>query len=61
MMLEVLFKQYPGFREVRMIDAKPGIAFVEYEDDIQSSVAMQALQGFRITPRNPMAILFAKK
>lgn len=60
-MLEVLFKQYPGFREVRMIDAKPGIAFVEFEDDNQSLVAMEALQGFKITPQNPMAITYAKK
>lgn len=61
MMLEVLFKQYPGFREVRMIEAKPGIAFLEFDDDVQSSVAMQALQGFKITPQNPMAITYAKK
>lgn len=60
-MLELLFKQYPGFREVRMIDAKPGIAFVEFEDDVQSSMAMQALQGFKVTPQNPMGISFAKK
>ncbi|XP_047310889.1 U2 small nuclear ribonucleoprotein B'' 2-like [Impatiens glandulifera] len=61
MMLEVLFQQYPGFREVRMIEAKPGIAFVEFDDDLQSSVAMQALQGFKITPHNPMVITYAKK
>ncbi|GAA0151730.1 RNA splicing factor [Lithospermum erythrorhizon] len=61
MMLEMLFKQYPGFREVRMIAAKPGIAFVEFDDDDQSSVAMQALQGFKITPQNPMSIIYAKK
>lgn len=61
MMLEMLFKQYPGFREVRMVEAKPGIAFVEFEDDSQSSVAMQDLQGFKITPQNPMAITYAKK
>ncbi|CAN6693099.1 unnamed protein product [Malus baccata var. baccata] len=60
-MLELLFKQFAGFREVRMIDAKPGIAFVEYEDDIQSSIAMQALQGFKVTPQNAVAITFAKK
>lgn len=60
-MLEMLFQQYPGFKEVRMIEAKPGIAFVEFEDDVQSSMAMQALQGFKITPQNPMAITFAKK
>ncbi|KAK6145748.1 hypothetical protein DH2020_022568 [Rehmannia glutinosa] len=61
MMLELLFKQYPGFREVRMVEAKPGIAFVEFEDDSQSSVAMQDLQGFKITSQNPMAISYAKK
>ncbi|CAA7389320.1 unnamed protein product [Spirodela intermedia] len=61
MMLQILFQQYPGFREVRMIDAKPGIAFVEFEDDVQSSIAMQSLQGFKITPHNPMAISYAKK
>uniref|UniRef100_A0A2P2JI97 RRM domain-containing protein n=1 Tax=Rhizophora mucronata TaxID=61149 RepID=A0A2P2JI97_RHIMU len=61
MMLQVLFQQYPGFREVRMIEAKPGIAFVEFEDDVQSSMAMQSLQGFKITPHNPMAITYAKK
>ncbi|KAG8371541.1 hypothetical protein BUALT_Bualt13G0098600 [Buddleja alternifolia] len=61
MMLELLFKQYPGFREVRMVEAKPGIAFVEFDDDSQSSVAMQDLQGFKITSQNPMAITYAKK
>nr|AAL85989.1 putative spliceosomal protein (U2B) [Arabidopsis thaliana] len=61
MMLQLLFEQYPGFKEIRMIEAKPGIAFVEYEDDVQSSMAMQALQGFKITPRNPMVVSFAKK
>lgn len=44
-----------------MIEAKPGIAFVEFEDDMQSSIAMQSLQGFKITPQYPMAITYAKK
>ncbi|KAJ4837404.1 U2 small nuclear ribonucleoprotein B'' [Turnera subulata] len=60
-MLQVLFQQYPGFREVRMIEAKPGIAFVEYEDDVQSSLAMTSLQGFKVAPQNPMSITYAKK
>jgi U2 small nuclear ribonucleoprotein B'' len=47
--------------KVRMIPAKPGIAFVEFTDDSQSAVAMQALQGFKITPQFPMSISFAKK
>ncbi|KAL8159316.1 hypothetical protein V2J09_000853, partial [Rumex salicifolius] len=60
-MMELLFQQYPGFKEVRIIEAKPGIAFVEFEDEEQSSIAMQALQGFKITPQNPMEITYAKK
>ncbi len=28
-MLGMLFQQFPGFREVRMVEARPGIAFVE--------------------------------
>eukprot|EP01018_Ginkgo_biloba_P027774 Gb_16801 [translate_table: standard] len=61
MMLQMLFCQYAGFKEVRMIEAKPGIAFVEYGDEMQATVAMRALQGFKITPQNPMVIAYAKK
>ncbi|KAG5056235.1 hypothetical protein JHK85_008745 [Glycine max] len=61
MMLQMLFLQYPGFKEVRMVETKPGIAFVEYGDEMQSTVAMQTLQGFKITPQNPMLITYAKK
>ncbi|KAK4783855.1 hypothetical protein SAY86_018223 [Trapa natans] len=59
-MLQLLFVQYPGFKEVRMIEAKPGIAFVEYEDEVQAGMAMQHLQGFKITAQNPMSITYAK-
>lgn len=61
MMLQMLFFQYPGFKEVRMVEAKPGIAFVEYGDEIQSTVAMQGLQNFKISQQNPMLITYAKK
>ncbi|ESQ36216.1 hypothetical protein EUTSA_v10009693mg, partial [Eutrema salsugineum] len=61
MMLQLIFEQCPGFKEIRMIQAKPGIAFVEHENDVQSSMAIQALQGLKITPQNPMVVSFAKK
>lgn len=60
-MLAMLFQQFPGYQEVRMVDARPGIAFVEFENDMQSSVAMSGLQGFKITPQNAMAISYAKQ
>ncbi|XP_065860453.1 U1 small nuclear ribonucleoprotein A [Euphorbia lathyris] len=60
MMLQMFFQQYSGFKEVRMVEAKPGIAFVEYGDEMQSSGAMQGLQGLKIS-QNPMLITYAKK
>ncbi|KAG8067223.1 hypothetical protein GUJ93_ZPchr0005g16189 [Zizania palustris] len=61
MMLQMLFCQYPGFKEVRMIEAKPGIAFVEYGDEGQATAAMNHLQAFKITKDNQMLITYAKK
>ncbi|XP_010507874.1 PREDICTED: U1 small nuclear ribonucleoprotein A-like isoform X1 [Camelina sativa] len=60
MMIQMFFSQYQGFKEIRMVEAKPGIAFVEYADEMQSTVAMQGLQGFKIE-QDPMLITYAKK
>ena len=43
-----------------MVPSKPGIAFVEFETEMQASVAMTGLQGFKVTPQNAMAISYAK-
>lgn len=60
-MLSMLFQQFPGFKEVRMVDARPGISFVEFDNDMQASVAMTGLQAFKITPSNAMDISYAKQ
>eukprot|EP01103_Thecamoeba_quadrilineata_P018135 TRINITY_DN6752_c0_g1_i1.p1 TRINITY_DN6752_c0_g1~~TRINITY_DN6752_c0_g1_i1.p1 ORF type:complete len:243 (+),score=47.63 TRINITY_DN6752_c0_g1_i1:51-731(+) len=61
LMLSMLFQQFPGFREVRLVPNKKGIAFVEFSNEIEAGVAMNGLQGFKITPENLMVISFAKK
>jgi len=61
MMLEMLFKQFKGFLEARMVPGKPGIAFIEYTNEQQSGTAMQGLQGFKVTAANPIKIAYAKK
>lgn len=61
MMLSMLFNQFPGFKEVRLVPGRHDIAFVEFENDVQSAAAKEALQGFKITPTNAMKITFAKK
>ncbi|XP_064602650.1 U1 small nuclear ribonucleoprotein A-like [Liolophura sinensis] len=61
MMLSMLFNQFPGFKEVRLVPGRHDIAFVEFENEIQSGAAKDTLQGFKITPSNAMKISFAKK
>lgn len=61
MMLSMLFNQFPGFKEVRLVPNRHDIAFVEFSSELQSSAAKEALQGFKITPTHAMKISFAKK
>jgi len=60
-MLSMLFQQFPGFSEVRMVEAKPGIAFVEFDSETRSAVALSGLQGFKINPTHSMTLSYAKK
>lgn len=53
--------RFPGFKEVRLVPGRHDIAFVEFENETQSSAAKSALQGFKITPTHAMKITFAKK
>ncbi|KAM4694520.1 U2 small nuclear ribonucleoprotein B'' [Discoglossus pictus] len=61
MMLSMLFNQFPGFKEVRLVPGRHDIAFVEFENDTQAGTARDALQGFKITPSHAMKITYAKK
>jgi U2 small nuclear ribonucleoprotein B'' len=61
MMLSMLFNQFPGFKEVRLVPGRHDIAFVEFASEIQSGAAREALNGFKITPTHAMKISFAKK
>lgn len=60
-MLSMLFQQYMGFKEARLVAAKPGIAFVEFDAPSLSMVAKQALHNFKITPTNNMKVTFARQ
>lgn len=57
----MLFNQFPGFKEVRLVPGRHDIAFVEFENDGQAGAARDALQGFKITPSHAMKITYAKK
>jgi len=60
-MLINLFQQFPGFSEVRLVPGKKGLAFVEFQNEMQSNVAMAELQGSRITHDRAIQISFQKR
>ncbi|KAG5188754.1 U2 small nuclear ribonucleoprotein B [Tribonema minus] len=60
-MLSMLFQQYRGFTEVRMVPGKQGIAFIEFTDDMQASLALQGLAGFKLTPTDTLRLSYAKR
>jgi U2 small nuclear ribonucleoprotein B'' len=59
MMLGMLFRQYAGYKEVRM--PRPGLAFVEFEDEPYATLAMQALNGFKLTTTDALKLTYGKQ
>eukprot|EP00931_Biecheleriopsis_adriatica_P059271 TRINITY_DN3543_c1_g1_i1.p1 TRINITY_DN3543_c1_g1~~TRINITY_DN3543_c1_g1_i1.p1 ORF type:complete len:261 (+),score=75.25 TRINITY_DN3543_c1_g1_i1:66-785(+) len=60
LMLTMLFRQYPGFQEARLIKGR-NVAFIEYADELQAGIAKHGLQGFMVTPDMALKIAFAKQ
>jgi U1 small nuclear ribonucleoprotein A len=57
--LQALFSQFPGFREVRTVEAK-GIAFVDYDSEPLAGAALAGLQGFKLDGE-PITVTYAKR
>ena len=58
MMLGMLFQQYAGYKEVRV--PRPGLAFVEFEDEPHATIAMKALNQFKLTPKDNLDLTYGK-
>jgi U2 small nuclear ribonucleoprotein B'' len=58
MMLGMLFQQYAGYKEIRM--PRPGLAFVEFDTDEQATIALTALHGFKLTPKDLLNLSYSK-
>jgi len=58
MMLAMLFRQYAGFKEVRV--PRPGLAFVEFDDESHATVALTALNGFKLTASDTLNLRYGK-
>jgi U2 small nuclear ribonucleoprotein B'' len=58
MMLAMLFRQYSGFKEVRI--PRIGLAFVEFDDEPHATLALQRLNGFKLTTTDTLALTYGK-
>ena len=59
MMLAMLFRQYAGFKEVRI--PRPGLAFCEFDDEPHATLALEALNGFKLTTKDTLQLNYGKK
>mmetsp|Transcript_12632 Transcript_12632/g.19560 ORF Transcript_12632/g.19560 Transcript_12632/m.19560 type:complete len:206 (-) Transcript_12632:131-748(-) len=57
-MLEMLFQQYTGYKEVRI--PRPGLGFVEFETEPHATLAMKGLHGFQLTAKNVLKLDYGK-
>jgi len=61
LMISVLFNQFVGYKEVRLVPGRADIAFVEFETVEQSKIAKSQLNNFKVTPTHALKITFAKQ
>lgn len=59
MILAMLFRQYSGYKEVRM--PRPGLAFIEFEDEPHATLALEALNGFKLTENDTLDLIYGKQ
>ncbi|KAJ2845426.1 hypothetical protein GGI22_006561 [Coemansia erecta] len=59
-MLSGLFQQYAGFKEVRLVAGKGGVAFVDYESVDSAAAARRVLDGFKLSADQAMNVSFSR-
>lgn len=57
-MLEMLFRQYAGYKEVRV--PRPGLAFIEFDNEPHATLALQGLNGFKLTTNDTLVLSYGK-
>lgn len=60
-MLTPLFQQYAGYQEVRMVPGKKGIAFIEFQDLVQAGIALQSLNGFKLSETETLHLTYGNQ
>ena len=53
-----LFQQCQGFTELRMVPGNKRIAFIEFNDETQATLALKQLQGFELSPGDALQLTY---
>jgi U2 small nuclear ribonucleoprotein B'' len=60
--LSMVFQQQcSGFKEVRMVPGKKGLAFIDFQDEIQAGMALSQLNGFSLSATEQLHLTYANK
>lgn len=60
--LAAIFQRYPGYREVRLVPGRKGIAFVEYEGEEGAIAAKEATAGLVLgDAETPIRVTYQKQ
>lgn len=46
--IQAVFQRFPGFKEVRTVPGRKGLAFAEYEDETGAIAAKEAMNGIAL-------------
>jgi RNA recognition motif-containing protein len=57
-MLAMLFRQYSGFKEVRI--PRAGLAFIEFDTEPHATLALERLDGFQLTTNDALKLAYGK-
>eukprot|EP00591_Stephanopyxis_turris_P012142 CAMPEP_0195529040 /NCGR_PEP_ID=MMETSP0794_2-20130614/31452_1 /TAXON_ID=515487 /ORGANISM="Stephanopyxis turris, Strain CCMP 815" /LENGTH=284 /DNA_ID=CAMNT_0040660281 /DNA_START=34 /DNA_END=888 /DNA_ORIENTATION=+ len=58
MMLAMLFRQYAGYKEVRI--PRQGLAFIEFDDEPSATLALRGLNSFKLTKTDTLKLKYGK-
>ena len=68
MMLAMLFRQYSGYKEVKLVKSdgstvkkEGGIAMIEFETENQAAAALKGLNGFKLTMSSTLDLTYGNR
>jgi len=57
--LVAVFQACSGFVEVRLVPGSKGIAFIEFENEVASGMALRQLSGYQLTPTYSLQLTYS--